>query len=340
MQTNEQDVPKVLIILVNYKGYADTIECLNSVFELKSITFQVVVIDNSDDEISAAELIKWADSCGKQEGNSVSLPPYSINKKISFELISEEDLLSVSKFNSLVIVKSYNRGFAAANNIALRYGLKNNFSLMWLLNNDTVVEPNALQSLYDYLKDKPQIGILGSKLLFYNNPKLLQGIGGRYNKWLGKISEIGSGMADSSQNLKSNKIDYVIGASMLVSSGFLCDVGLMAEDYFLYYEEIDWALRAKKKGWIIDTCLQSRVYHKGGASINRGVQAGNSKLSDFYSSRNRILIALKFFPYTLITLYPAFMLFIYNRLRFKQYDRIAMLLKIFFSPQSHFNVSK
>ena len=113
------------------------------------------------------------------------------------------------------------------------------------------------------------------------------------------------------------------------------DVGLMEEDYFLYYEEIDWAIRGGESGWSQSFCTEAVVYHKQGASTG-SKRSFNSAISDFYSVRNRILLAKRFFPFTLPTLYLSFGLFIFNRLRLQQLDRIKSFFKVVFNPSRHF----
>jgi len=173
--------------------------------------------------------------------------------------------------------------------------------------------------------------------LMYYRPDVLQGVGGLYNPWFGLVREIGAGEPDRGQwDSISFHLDYVIGASMFVTRGFMDEVGLMEEDYFLYYEELDWNLRGKEKDWRIGYCSAARVYHKMGASINGPEKKGNSELADFYSVRNRILVTRRFFPYALSTLYPSFLKFILNRIRLKQFGRIGMLFRIMLHPRKHY----
>jgi GT2 family glycosyltransferase len=327
----------VLIILVNYKGHLDTVECLESIFKLKGVDFKVAVIDNSEDEVSIEYITNWA--LGKVTSIDTQYSHLTfplIEKPIAFHVGNESDI-DIQFEEPITIVKSSNRGFAAANNIALKHSLRQNFDFFWLLNNDTVVEPDSLLQLLNCALEDSKVGICGSKLLLYQDPSTLQGVGGRYNKWFGKVSEIGYLQQDNHQwDSKSFSIDYVIGAAMLIQKKFLVDVGPMEEDYFLYYEELDWAIRGRRKNWDIGYCSKSKVYHKMGSSINKKQKSGSSLLADYYSVRNRILITKRFFRYAYITLYPAFSKFIINRIILGQYSRIIMLLKIIYSPKKHF----
>lgn len=321
----------VCIILVNYNNARDTVECINSIFLSTYRFYQIIVVDNSPTSDSA-ELLKAQhfNFPEAREGFSDKLTHYSEQQ---FEGVAAAK-------ERLVLVRANNNGFAAANNIALRYFLRSfDRGYAWLLNNDTVIERDSLAALIHCTADQTgKIGITGSKLFTYFERTRLQGVGGKYNKWFGKVKEIGYLEKDTGQwDSGDFNFDYVIGASMFVSRPFLEDVGLMNENYFLYFEELDWALRGKQHGWKLNFCAKSTVYHKMGQSINKSEQKGNTFLADFYSVRNRILFTKKFFPFCLITLYPSFLLFIWNRIWLKQPDRIALLFRIMLHPHRKHN---
>ncbi|MCW5912289.1 MAG: glycosyltransferase family 2 protein, partial [Cyclobacteriaceae bacterium] len=233
-----------------------------------------------------------------------------------------------TKQEIVFIRKSQNRGFAAANNVAVKflYDNKIHFDYLWLLNNDTIVDNTSLTHLINFTnKANDDIGIVGSKLLFYNNPLFIQAVGGKYNPWLGRVKEIGLGERDLGQfDNKPINFDYVVGASMFVRKKFIDSVGLMDEDLFIYFEELDWSIRAKKLGFKMGFCSASKVFHKVGASIN--AQNKRSLLADFYFLRNRILITKKYFPNVIITLYPILILSILNKLRKGEFYKLRFLL--------------
>lgn len=117
----------------------------------------------------------------------------------------------------------------------------------------------ALTYLVKKAKRNPKIGLCGSLLHYYYEPERVQAINGVYNKYF----------ATSQYNtsiLSLKPIDYVVGASMLISKEFIEDIGLLSEEYFLYYEELDWVMRAKGK-YIQAYATESIVYHKEGATI-------------------------------------------------------------------------
>jgi GT2 family glycosyltransferase len=327
----------VSIVLVNFNGHLDTVECIESLLKSSYQNYSIFVVDNSPSEESINFLESWV--IGTNFEISTSFPnlvyPFS-QKPLDHKIIAEQDIrVSTLGDERVFFIKALkNEGFAAANNIALKFILEGNKSeYVWLLNNDTVIEHDTLYNLVDFYSFQDEkTGIVGSKLLKYYDSNFLQAIGGKYNKWFGIVREIGANQKDEGQwDNKNVRFDYVIGASMFLRTSFIRDVGFMEQDLFLYYEEMDWAIRGKRKGWGQAFCSSSRVYHKMGSTIN-GVKAENSIIADFYSARNRIQIARKHFPVTLITLYPSFAVFIINRIKKKQWKRITLLLKILVNP--------
>jgi hypothetical protein len=131
----------------------------------------------------------------------------------------------------------------------------------------------------------------GSVLRFYDQPEKIQAIGGvKFNFWLARGEQLGQGLnADDPAvpEIAKSEPDYIAGASMLVTKGFLQDVGLMEESYFLYFEEIDWAMRARPR-WEQAIADDSVVYHKEGGSIGTSSRNRRSVLSQYYLTRNRL----------------------------------------------------
>ena len=113
----------------------------------------------------------------------------------------------------------------------------------------------------------------------YNNRSLIQNVGGTFNKWTGYSTLLGMGETDKKQydrNLYA--IDYVVGASMFFHVSLVEEIGLMPENYFLYYEDIDWSITAKRKGFTNITCIDSVIFHKQGISTGSKLLTETSNL--------------------------------------------------------------
>lgn len=327
--------PKVYIVIVNYKNPIDTVECLESVLKLEYSNCSIIVVDNSEDDNSVDYIKTWAIGETKEIATQFPELVYPLAPKpLDFEIIhANQGRISDCM---LTILLTDNRGFAAGNNDALKLILKQkDFSYVWLLNNDTVIDPMSLSYLVKQSTENSKVGIMGSKLMKYYKPTEMQGVGARYNKWIGKTTEIGAGEIDNGQYDRQMEFDYVIGASMLVKREFLATVGVLEEDFFLYFEELDWALRGAKKGWRLNFCSNAIVFHKMGASISK--EKGKSSLiSDFYMVRNRILVSKKYYPHTLPFIYLSMIMVVFNRILRNQFDRIGMILRILLNPKSFY----
>jgi GT2 family glycosyltransferase len=173
--------------------------------------------------------------------------------------------------------------------------------------------------------------------MYYNAPNIFQSVGGIYNRRYASSSQLGMFEQDFGQYDNeeiSNKIDFPVGASMFVSAAFIEDVGLMCEDFFLYFEEIDWVLRGRVKGWKIGYCWLSRIFHKEGATIGSSSNGKfNSELSDYYGMRNRMLITKKHFPSCLWSVYLSFFVVVFNRIRRGQIGRLKLIWKVLTGKQ-------
>lgn len=300
-----QSLPQVAIILVNWNSRADTLECLESVFRLDYPDFKVVVCDNASSDDSVSAIQDWASGRAPVKPQS---PHYGyllsnpLDKSgIGFARYTREDVDvagTVGKDAKLVLIEvGSNAGFAGGNNAGIRYALKQTSAqFIWLLNTDTVIEPDALTRLVERAMADDRIGMTGSSLLYYWEPTKVQGMGGgamdiRNTRCIhiGVNQPVASIPHDPA--VVESQMAYVIGASMLVTRAFVEAVGPMCEDYFLYYEETDWALRAKGR-FNLGYAPGSIVYHKVGGSSQRVA----SRTSMRFLYQNRLKFVARFLP--------------------------------------------
>ena len=286
----------VYIILLNWNGAAVTIDCAESVLALEGTPFRLVICDNASADDSVARLREWASG---RVGESVSGRPHLL------ELPNEPNAwqhASPAEGGVVLIQTGANRGFAGGNNVGIRYGLaRGDADFFWILNNDTTVAPNALSALVAKARSDAGFGIVGSTLVYHYRPTHVQVLGGcRFSAWTTRIAPVGWGKtaaeaAVTPESEVESQLDYVTGASMLVSRTFIADVGLMQEDYFLYCEEIDWAERGRRsptRRWKLGFARESVVFHKVGASAETGVSKASTRY--FYASKIRFM--KRFYP--------------------------------------------
>ena len=328
---------RVAIIILNWNGLSDTLECLESVFRLNYENYSVIICDNGSTDGSLDHLSTWSPN-EKFRGNNHRLNhifdrrPRRIKKSVRLTRVEAEQGKRCEDADLILIDNGANLGFAGGNNVGLRYALRCiDFEFVWLLNNDTVVDNDALRELVRRSSSVPRPGITGSTLLYYDEPDKVQAFGGaRYISWIGLPVRIGRFLPRMRQVDAASvekRMAYVYGASMFVSRCFLEDVGLLSEEYFLYYEELDWALRAGCKGRL-GYAPRSLVYHKAGGSIGSSHRiASRSALADRYLMCNRIVITRKFFPNKLPGVYVFLMVEVVLRLLGRKTSEARTILR-------------
>lgn len=271
---------KTAIVILNWNGWQDTIDCLKSLCYLDSTEFTVIVVDNASNNDSRQRITTWTAPDG-------GLAFKGIIEYADIETID----VNLSHRTWVYVQSNNNGGFSSGNNIGIRLALRTGCEYVWLLNNDTIVDANALNALHDRMAAMTNIGMCGSILRFYDDRDIVQAAGGvHFNFFRARGTQLGQGLHYSDPKISAlakEEPTYISGASLLVSSEFLRDVGLMEESYFLYFEEIDWAVRASPR-WVTSTALDSIVYHKEGASIGTDSRAKRSPLSQYYLHRNLI----------------------------------------------------
>jgi GT2 family glycosyltransferase len=327
---------RIYIIVLNWHGWRDTIECLESVLRLSYPNFRVLVCDNASSDGSLEHIRSWArGELAAEPKNpelaSITMPP--VLKPIPFVEIFSSGMDAADRHAPLVLIQTgANLGFAGGNNVGLRYAMsQGDCDFAWLLNNDTIVRPDALQLLVKRMQERPEAGICGSTLLYYHDPSKVQAWGGSvYNKWVARGGHIGK-LANAARIPEPQEIEsqmaYVIGASMLVRKSFLEQIGLMDEEYFLYFEELDWAVRAKGH-FQLAYCSRSVVYHKEGKSIgSHRVTAQQSVLAEFYATRNRILFTRKYYPGALLTVLAAVAASAIHRLMSRRWGNFGAVVR-------------
>src|SRR5215211_5754547 len=248
-------MPKVAVIILNWNGWRDTLECLESLQQLNYTDFRIVVVDNGSTDDSLHRIKAWAK---REEPVRSHYAPYRTNTK-SLELVSyskaeaeaggtdeEETVMSDSwSVDAMVVIDvGENLGFAGGCNVGIRYALRRGAEYFWLLNNDTVVDPNALTGMVASAQSDTHIGLVGSIVHEYRDPESLQsGAGGLINWWLGISKHL--------TVFSGRSFDYIPGTSVLIRRAVVESVGLLEERYFFYWEDISYSQRVLAADWNI-----------------------------------------------------------------------------------------
>lgn len=323
----------ILVVVVNWNGWQDTLECIRSLRAMTAPTFAVVVCDNGSGDGSTEQLVK-----SLRSGNSAVETPVTWDAQRQVMRLGRCAPAAGGALQDLYLMPiSTNLGYAGALNRCVTWGRKNLHAKgFWLLNNDVKVAPDALEHLVATTQRYPDVGLCGSVLLEWDEPERVQAIGGMCNKWLAvgrHIKTLPAGVGSSESVLFH--VDYPVGASLFVTDRFLEQVGLMDDGYFLYYEEMDWCERGRARGFRPAVALQSRVRHKEGASTGSGGGVRRkSMLSEYYGVINRLRYTRKFSPGLTALVWLSLFLVAGDRVMHGEWARAALILKLMLHPRS------
>lgn len=286
----------VAIVILNWNGWEDTVECLESLYQINYPNYEVILVDNNSSNDSVEKIKDYTE--GKIKVESEFFEYNTDNKPIEIEEYSKEE--SESKFNKsslshdrdhLILIKNdKNYGFAEGNNIGIRYALQNlNVDYMLLLNNDTVVDKDFLGKMVNIGEIDRNMGIIGPKIYYYYDPSSIWCIGGKIDWKFARGLHIGTNEVDVGQYNKTEEFDYVSGSAFLVKREVIDKIGLMDKKFFLYFEETDLALRAYQKGYKSVYAPEAKIWHK----VSKSGGGLSKPIGLYYITRNRWLFMKK-----------------------------------------------
>ncbi len=277
--------PNVSIILLNWNGVEDTIECLQSLRSLVYENFNVVVCDNYSTDGSIEKLQAWL----KLNNLSATLAEYKLGAFEEISCASEGGGLGVRPI--AIIQTGSNFGFAGGNNVGLKYAMAVGADFFLLLNNDTVVEPTFLTHLIEPAQMYPNVGLVGGRIQYYDK-------GIRNRVWFGpaRLSLIkGIATADCKGNgqFESGEVTFITGCMMLISREVVENVGYLSDAYFMNVEDWEYCYRVQQFGYKLHYSDKALIYHKVGASS--GGELSPFVLFHTYKNRIHFLSGLPWF---------------------------------------------
>lgn len=272
-------MPRVSIIILNWNGWKDTIECLESVYQINYPNYDIIVVDNNSENNSIDRIKEYAE--GNLEVTSKFLKHSGWNKPIHYiEYSSEEieagheketEIANLASWRKLILIKNgKNHGFAEGNNIAIRYALKAlNPGYILLLNNDTVVDEVFLDELVKIAESDESIGLVGPKVYYYDcegKTDVINFAGGVINWFLGTPTHLGLNIQDNGQFNEVKSVDFITGAALCIRSEVFEKVGLLNSKYFAYWEDADFCVRAHEQSYKLVYIPSSKIWHKVSSS--------------------------------------------------------------------------
>lgn len=329
--------PKVAIIVLNWNGWRDTIECLESLQRITYPNYQIIVVDNGSTDDSMDKIKAWArgkiwvdSKFFKYDAHTKPVHYLEYDSQIIAEFSGDPE--RKAKFESipynrkLIFVQTReNLGYAGGNNVGIMYALYNGVDYVLPLNNDTIVNVDFLEAMVTLAEEDPKIGIVGPKVVFYDNPdKIAHGAG--FIDWI-------RGRSISKDVNQPIECDFVTGVCILIKKEILHKLGcVFDEDYFIYWEDTDFCMRVKQSGYKIYYDPIVMVAHK--VSQSTGLNERNP-FALYYYRRNNILFMQRHAPrnrkiefYIYIIFVKTFLSLLKSILRYKgfrKYELMAIL---------------
>lgn len=235
----------VAIILVNWNGFGFTAACLDSLRKVDYPDLRVILVDNASQN---------------QEGERLK------------KAFPEIDLIENSE----------NLGFAGGNNLGIRKALEEGFSYVMLLNNDTIVEPDFLGQMIRMFSQNSRLGVIQPLICFLHDRTTIWSAGGRWNAFLGRAITLGDRKSVDNFTVTDRNLDWATGCCMLITREALLKTGLLNESYFAYFEDVEWSLRFREKGFEIALAAAAKIYHEAGASSKKKHSEGTLSPKVFY----------------------------------------------------------
>jgi len=223
--------PLVAIIVLDFNGKEDTLECVRSIVRIRYSRFRLYAVNNGSQE-SILDEVKQI------------LP------------------------QAVVIENRENLGFTGGSNIGCRRALEDGADFVLLLNNDTVVDPEFLSPLIRMM-ECPEVGMVTSKIYFYGEDRVFWAYGARVGRWTGRSTHLGVYCRDVGQFDHLRDVERITGCAMFVRREVFERVGFLDDRFFAYSEDLDWCLRARRLGFRLQVAPDSVIWHKGHRSSGR-----------------------------------------------------------------------
>lgn len=256
---------KIGVILVNYNGKEHNEECIKSIFKSSYSNLQVIVVDN-----------------GSKDGS-----PELLREKFG------------DKIN--LIMTGKNLGFSGANNIGIKKALDDNCDYIVLLNNDTIIDKDLFYNMLKASKEESD-AVISPKIYYYDNRDIIWSAGADMRWKKGVTDQRGINQKDDGRYNKREKVEFATGCCLFIPSKVIKKVGYLTDDYFLYYEDTDYCMRIREKGFNIIYEPTAILYHKESASTGGNL----SKLYIYYNTRNRLIFNKRFNKKNKIVYMPYF----------------------------------
>ena len=250
--------PKVAIVLVNWNGHIDTVQCIHSIQQATYKNYKIIVVDNGSEPDSVEYIRKQAHGV---------------------------DMIELTE----------NTGFTGGNNAGISKALDESYEVIILLNNDTTVEPDFIEPLVAELSLN-HVGAVQPKICYLQEKGVIWNAGGRYNHFLGLSITRGKNKPDNGRFDNASDTDWITGCCLATTREVLGKVGLLDQQFFAYFEDVDLSFRMTNCGYVLRYQPKSKIYHAVSMS-SRDSKGGEGTISPrviYYNVRNHIMIVRRY----------------------------------------------
>lgn len=242
--------PLVISVILNTNRRDDTLECLDSLRRNSYLNHKIIVLDNHSTD-GSVESIRTAHS------------------------------------HVQIVELEQNLGYAGNNNIGIEIAMQQGAEWVFVLNEDIILDGECLAKLVEVGESDPQIGILGPLVYHHDEPNVIQSAGGLLGKYWESV-HLGMNELDEGQFKTPRAMEWISGCAILVRRDVIEQAGMLDGSYFIYWEETEWCIRARRAGWKIVHVPQAKLWHKG---VKREYQPGPHVT--YYFTRNRLITLAK-----------------------------------------------
>lgn len=289
-------VPSLGVVVVTFNAADVILECLESLLAARDVRLEIVVVDNASTDGTVTTLRDWA---------SGSVPfavpgdmPFALTPAPKPVALRAPDAPLPGSGHAITLIETgVNGGFAGGVNIGLAHlASRAGIDRFWVLNPDSVVPPDTPAAFASHPAPEGGFSLMSGRVVYHHDTDMIQSDGGTVNARSGVTSNIHLGASyRTTPAPEAGQLDFVTGASMVASRQFYEAAGPMEEGYFLYYEEVDWAL--SRGDLPLAYCPQALVYHKSGTSIGSPTLSRlASPFSLYFMYRARMWFVRKFHP--------------------------------------------
>lgn len=248
--THKTTIPLVGVVVVNWNGSADTLRCVDSLRQSDYGAVEIVIVDNGSTDDSVAAILS-----------------------------AEPD--------TMLIETGQNLGYTGGHNAGMRYFLERDAAYVLLLNNDAVVAPNTITEMVKTAQQWMGLCFVGAEICMLEKPDTVLSAGGAlHDGW--RVEHSGAGELSAFRPNRPYVTEFISGCAILASRDAVARTGLLDEEFFLYYEDVEWSYRARQRGVTLLVAPQALVWHP---DTHR--RDNNSQRVSYYGTRNALLFAHK-----------------------------------------------